>query len=207
MRENVLETGAFLEATKNISTYQADYTFLQGVDSLEGFLIPDTYRISQSADAEGIIRVMLDEFEKKIAPTYGQLGENAYETLIMASIVEREERSSENRPTVAGILWKRLREGIALGADVTLCYGYQKTNTECTPSFIAEYITEDNPYNTRYTLGLPPTPISSVSIGSWNAAVSPADSAYYFYLHGTDGVIHYATTNEEHVRNKNLYLR
>lgn len=113
--------------------------------------MPDTYRISKTADAKSIIRVMLDEFQKKIAPTYTSLGKDAYKTLILASIVEREEKNKANKSTVAGILTKRLKEGIPLGADATVCYSFKLTQSECTPSFINQNIGNASEYNTRST--------------------------------------------------------
>ena len=109
---------------------------------------------------------------------------------------------------MAGILAKRVREGIAMGADATVCYGFQKTFSECTPSFIASVINDhSNIYNTRKTLGYPPTPISAISVSAWNAALNPENSAYYYYLHDNDGVIHYAKTNAAHTANVQKYLR
>jgi UPF0755 protein len=151
---------------------------------------------------------MLREFDKKIGDSYRALDPKvAYRTLILASIVEREEGSASNQPTVAGILKKRYDEGMALGADATVCYGYQKTQKECTPSFIASVIYQDNPYNTRSKLGYPPTPIANFPVSAWDSALHPESSPYYYYLHGSDGQIHYATTNAEHNANKAKYLQ
>jgi UPF0755 protein len=155
-----------------------------------------------------VIRVMLRQFDKKIGTEYLSIdNKKAYQTLILASIVEREERSSLNQPIVAGILSKRVSEGIAMGADATVCYGYAKTQKQCTPSFIATIIRDKNLYNTRNTLGYPPTPISNMPLSTWQASLRPAVSPYYYYLHGTDGTIHYARTNDEHNANKRQYLQ
>jgi UPF0755 protein len=108
---------------------------------------------------------------------------------------------------VAGILEKRVREGIAMGADATVCIGYAKTQKECTPSFVATVIADKNPYNTRNTQGYPPTPIANVPLPAWNAAIKPEASPYYYYLHDMDGIIHYGRTNTEHVANKQKYLQ
>lgn len=206
-RENVTESGAFLSAASNIDSWRQKYDFLDWVASLEGFLIPDTYRIRQDADAESIVSTLLSAFDTKIASSYRTLGPKAYDTLILASIVEREEKNNANKSMVAGILTKRLDEGIPLWADATVCYSYSLPQSLCSPRFISEHINEDTPYNTRSTKGLPPTPISSISLSTWNATLNPTPSDYYFYLHDSEWGIHYATTNEEHVRNKNIYLK
>ncbi len=198
----------FLDTSRiNFAQYQIDFPFLKNISSLEWFLYPDTYRLRQDATVDDAIRIMLKEFNKKIGSSYTKLDpRKAYETLILASIVEREERNDLNQSTVAGILSKRIKEWIAMWADATVCYGYAKTQKQCTPSFIVSVIHEKNPYNTRNKQGYTPTPISNVPISSWNAALQPENSPYYYYLHGSDGQIHYGRTNEEHIANKQKYL-
>ncbi len=206
--KNIIATWDFLRvAADRFREYQGAFPWLSGVESLEGFLYPDTYRVLKSATAHDVIMVLLREFDKKIGVSYTAQWAGAYKKLILASIVEREERIDANQPIVAGILEKRVREGIAMGADATVCVGYAKTQKQCTPSFIGSIIAEKNPYNTRVKQGYPPTPIANVPLPAWNAAISPEDSPYYYYLHDNDGIIHYGRTNSEHVANKNKYLQ
>ncbi len=206
--KNILGVGVFMEtAITDFPMLQKKYRFLEWASSLEGFLLPDTYRVRKDATAHEILEVMLHQFEIKIAPEYLKMDpKKAYETLILASIVEREERNSYEQPIVAGILAKRLVEGMPIGADATVCYGYAKTQSQCTPSFIASVIYDPNPYNTRSTQGLPPTPISSIKVDTWNHTLHSESSEYYYYLHDSDGVIHYGKTLEEHSANKKKYL-
>lgn len=73
-----------------------------------------------------------------------------YDVIKLASIVEKEERSQTNRPTVAGVLLKRFQLGTLIGADISLCYFFEKPYKECTPGFIAQHVSDtNNPYNTR----------------------------------------------------------
>ena len=201
--------GDFLETSRlNFAEYQRDFAWLAGVASLEWYLYPDTYRLRQDATIDDAIRVMLREFDKKLGTQYKALdSKKAYQTLILASIVEREERNDTNQPIVAGILAKRVDEGIAMWADATVCYGYAKTQKQCTPSFIGTIIADKNPYNTRNKQGYPPTPIANIPLSAWTAAASPESSPYYYYLHGSDGQIHYGRTNDEHNVNKQKYLQ
>lgn len=200
--------GDFLDTARiNFAQYKIDFPFLKNVSSLEGFLYPDTYRLRQDAKSDDAIRVMLKEFSKKIGNSYMSLeSKKAYETLILASIVEREESNNMNKAVVAGILSKRINEWIAMWADATVCYGYAKTQKQCTPSFISSVIQEKNSYNTRNKQGYTPTPISNVPVSTWNNALNPEASSYYYYLHDSDGQIHYGKTNEEHIANKQKYL-
>jgi UPF0755 protein len=206
--KNISKIGEFISAaTINFRLYQEKYKFLTWVNSLEGFLYGDTYRIAKSAWATEIIDVMLREFDKKIGESYIAQWSTAYQKLILASIVEREERVLAVKPIVAGILAKRITEGIAIGADATVCTGYAKTQKECTPEFIGSVIGDEHPYNTRRKRGYPPTPISNITENSWSAAVSPESSPYYYYLHDSDGRIHYGRTLDEHNVNKNKYIQ
>lgn len=171
-------------------------------------MYPDTYRIRQDATADHVIRTMLRQFDKKIGKEYNNMNtKDAYKMLTLASIVEREERNAKNQPIIAGILSKRVREGIPMGADATVCYGYQKTQKQCTPAFIARVIRNKNPYNTRNMQGYPPTPISNVPLQAWKATTNPKSSPYYYYLHDPSGQIHYGRNNQEHIVNKQKYLR
>jgi UPF0755 protein len=206
--KGILEAWELLLAARDHFTdLQKKYIFLADKTNLEWFLYPDTYRIAQSSDAYMIIDKLLSEWQKKIWESYTKRWSSAYNELILASIVEREERNKSEQPTVAGILAKRVQEGIAMWADATVCVGYAKTQKQCTPSFIASVITENNPYNTRSKLWYPPTPISNLSLDTWNNTINREGSPYYYYLHGSDGVIHYGRTLSEHNANKSAYLK
>lgn len=206
--KHILPTWAFLIAGRdNFASFGEKYSFLKWKISMEWFLYPDTYRILPTADAYMIIDKLLGEWEKKIGSTYKILGTAAYENLILASIVEREERKSSEKARVADILAKRVKEWIAMWADATVCYGYAKTQKQCTPEFIASVIGIKHSYNTRNRQGYPPTPISSLSDDTWQAVLRDDPNPYYYYLHDADWVIHYAKTNAEHNANKSQYLK
>jgi UPF0755 protein len=146
--------------------------------------------------------------------------------VILASIVEREVTRETDKQIVAGILIRRWKEGIKLDADATVQYAVAFQNScgavdYCSAdavvkdekdvnwwpfSLSAEDINTDSPYNTRKNTGLPPAPISSVSISSLNAVLQAQSSDYYYYLHDPEGNIHYAKTLEEHNANIQKYL-
>lgn len=182
------------------------YTFLKWKKTLEWFLFPDTYRISIESDFNSVLDVLLDTFKTRVFDKYWSKSD-FYNKLILASIVEREEKISENKPIVAWILQKRLNEWIAIWADATVCYSYKLTQEECTPSFINEHIYIKSSYNTRSQLWLPPSPISSVSQDTIDSTFNMQDSPYYYYLHDNSWEIHYWKNLQEHIKNKNLYLK
>jgi UPF0755 protein len=131
-----------------------------------------------------------------------------YQLLTLASVMEKEERSSKNKPTVAGIFLKRLSLGMRIDADITLCYGLKTGYETCTPSLIARSVDDTkNPYNTRQQKGLPPTPICSPTSSSVESLLNFTASDYLFYLHDMQGQIHYGRTVAEHNANKNQYLK
>jgi UPF0755 protein len=179
---------------------------------LEGFLYPDTYNVDGDNTIDQLVYLQLEAFKNKVylphqAEIAGQ-GNNRYSTLILASVVEKEERNIANKGIVAGIFIKRLQNNMRLDADITLCYGLHQAYEICTPSVIAQHISDTtNPYNTRQQKGLPPQPIANPSVQSIVAALNPQASNYLFYLHGKDGVIHYGRTVDEHNANKVNYLQ
>ena len=126
----------------------------------------------------------------------------------MASIVEKEEKSNTNRPIVAWIFINRLDANMSIWADITLCYGLKQPYETCTPKLIAQKVGDkSNIYNTRQNPGLTPQPIANPSADSVSAVLNYAHTDYYFYLHDNNWTIHYWRTNEEHVANKNMYLK
>lgn len=182
-----------------------EYDFLDNDRSLEGFLFPDTYFIdSATFTSEGLINQMLSNFNNKLTDemliAIDREGRSLRETVIVASMVEKEVRTEADLPLVAGIIWKRLDYNWALGIDATLLY-VQEDNT-----LTAEDLAEETPYNTRINTGLPPTAISNPGYASLMAAIYPNDSDYWFYLTDETGAVHYATTNAEHEDNKANYL-
>ena len=180
----------------------------------EGLFYPDTYNINPNNFVlKDFATKMMDNFDTKVRnnlPDEYKSKQALEELLKLASIVEREANSKDNPEEVAIIAWilkKRLDENWFIWADITVCYPYELTSKECTPSFIWQHITDKNDYNTRTMLWLPKTPIWNPSWKTINATANYKVTAYYYYLHDNNWDIHYARTNEEHINNKNRYLR
>lgn len=179
----------------------------------EGYLFPDTYLIPVSADEEKILQILTANFNKKITQRdFDKAAKNGLtktEVIILASLIERETRNDSERPVIAGILLNRLVDGTTLGVDATIQYalGYSKEEENWwRKNLTFRDLQIDSPFNTRRRAGLPPRPICSPGFASLQAAVSPKQTSYYYYLHDSDGNIHYARTNEEHEQNKAKYL-
>lgn len=179
----------------------------------EGHMFPDTYLIAKDATAEEIAVRLKSTFEDKVdrktllKGAKNNLTEDQIITL--ASLIEREAKSNEERPIIAGILLNRIDSGIALQVDATVQYakGYNSANNTWWPQVTQEdYTAQKSLYNTYLHVGLPPKPIANPGLESIRAAAEPTDTPYLFYLHDADGKIHYAKTAGEHAKNIQEFL-
>jgi UPF0755 protein len=163
--------------------------------SLEGYLYPETFQKTATTTAQDIIKKSLDEFQKQLTPELRQgiisQGLSVYEGIILASIVEREVPSFEDRQKAAQVFLTRLSIDMALQSDATASYGAILDGQ--TPSLFY-----DSPYNTYNNKGLPPTPISNVSRGSLRAVAQPANTDYLYFVSGDDGINYFSRSLEEH---------
>jgi UPF0755 protein len=181
--------------------------------SLQGFLFPDTYLVSPTDSTEQLLKRMVTNYRDKVTPAmvhqFSTQGLTEYEAITMASIVEREGRSVEEKHMIAGILLARLKNGMVLGVDATLQYvlGYSQAEQRWWRQGITvQDLALDSPYNTRLHVGLPPHPICNPGLAAIEAVAQPQASTYVYYLHDAQGVIHYATTLSEHEANIARYL-
>jgi UPF0755 protein len=180
--------------------------FLEIAKDKEGYLFPDSYFFISSTGAEEIVAKLNQQFEKNIlslGEKISQGGHTLKEIITMASIVEKEVRSLEEKKIVAGILWKRIEKGMPLQVDATLHYLLDKTSEQLT----LDDLKMDSPYNTYNRKGLPPGPIGNPGMDSIVATLEPAASPFYFYLTGNDGKTYFARTFEDHKKNKEKYLK
>lgn len=193
--------------TEKSENFLSDYK--PSTKSLEGFLYPDTYYFSKTATAQDIIEKQISTLSEKISTSdYGVItgsDYSLYEHLIVASMIEREAFSSDEKADIADVMFKRLENGIQgvklLQIDATLLY--QAKDWKANPFLIKDV---DGPYNTYKRAGLPPTPISNPGIDSLRASLYPNSNTYYFYLHDSDGNIHFAEDASEHNANVRKYI-
>lgn len=176
--------------------------------SLEGFLFPDTYEFYPEATVQDIIRKMLDNFDKKFTEdSRGEIlkqGKTFYEIITMASLIEKEVKTFEDRRIVSGIFWKRIKEQRPLESCATIAYALNVDKWR----YSIEDTKTPSPYNTYLNLGLPPGPICNPGIESIKAAIFPKESLYNFFL--TDPETHntiFSQTLEEHNLNKAKYFK
>lgn len=196
-----------------ISKYQSRYSFLSkawNISSLEWFLYPDTYNVDIEKDyIDQLIYLQLQAFNDKVRSKISDQNFplDFYKFISLASVVEKEERNSSNKSTVAWILLNRIKIWMRIDADITLCYGYKQAYESCTPSFIASKLWDiNNPYNTRWNAKFVPQPISNPSFDTINATLNYNNTDYMFYLHDSSWNIHYGKTLDQHNQNKRNYL-
>ncbi len=169
--------------------------------SLEGFLFPDTYYINEKDTPETIVKKMLSNFEKKVFNKI-ENKDDFYNTLILASIIEKEVRGLEDKRMIANILLKRLQSNVALRVDATVIYA----NTVESKNELLD-LEVQSPYNTYEYPGLPIGPISNPGLESVEATLNPINNNYWYYLSAKDGTTIFSKNFEEHKLNKNIYLR
>lgn len=210
--QQIAKSGEFIEATKKFNDYTS-YTWLPkkqmlvSLLPLEGFLFPDTYRIDPANfSSNNLIRMMLDNFEKKLPTNTAELLKEKnitlYELITVASMLEKEVKHEEDLPIVAGIIWKRVNSGWFLNIDATILYGIGKK------TIASANLKEDGPYNTYTRKGLPLGPIGNPGLKATEAALNPTKTSYWFYLtNPKTGKAIYATSNDGHNRNRAMYLQ
>jgi UPF0755 protein len=180
----------------------------KGTATPEGFLFPKSYEfVEEGLSARVVAERLLEQFGEEAGnlpfDRTDRLGVSPYELVIIASMIEEEARVDRDRKLIAGVIYNRLRIGMALGIDATLLYDDPTPDGELSSSDLAF----DSPYNTRLHAGLPPTPIASPGVESLRAALDPADTEFLFYvLCGADGHHKFALTLAEHNRNVDACL-
>jgi len=180
--------------------------FLSAAQPYEGYLFPDTYTFQPSATAISIVETLRETFAMKtdaLATDVVASGRSFSDIIIMASIIEREARTEQDRHMISGVLWNRVDKGMLLQVDAV--FGYIYSRATYSPSYAD--LTVNSPYNTYRHAGLPPGPISNPGLSSIDAALHPTLNKYLFYLTGRDGLMHYSVNYAGHKANLNAYLR
>ena len=170
---------------------------------LEGYLFPDTYEFKEESTLEEVLTKLLDEMEKKLSKYKEKIESGKYsvhELLTMASLVELEGRTSEDRKVLAGVFYNRLDKSMSLGSDVTTYYAARKEMTE---PILQSELDACNAYNTRGNCvkGLPVGPICSVGLSSIEAAIEPSTTDYIFFVADKNTKLYFGVTYADHQKN------
>ncbi len=167
-------------------------------DSVEGYLYPDTYRFAKMTAAKDVIRTMVDQLEhvmtQELKARAKDIHLTVHEVLTLASVIEKETGSGDERPQISSVFHNRLKKKIPLQSDPTVIYGL--------PNFDGNLHKKDlshpSPYNTYRWTGLPPGPIASPGAEAIRAALYPAPSVYLYFVSKNDGTHQFSATLVEH---------
>ena len=201
------ENGVNTEEALTEAAESADFDFpyldesLEGsVSRLEGYLFPNTYDFYVGEDPAHALNRLLSEFNRQMSDDVMALveesGRSMQEIVTVASLIEKETDGTD-REKIASVIYNRLSNpsyetGGLLQIDAALVYA--TGHTELTESDLAA----DTPYNLYIYPGLPPTPIANPGFASIRAAVQPAETNYYYYVRGNDGLHIFSSTYAEH---------
>jgi len=169
---------------------------------LEGFLFPDTYTITEKSSAQDIINMMLNNFamvwNKSFAAQAADKKLSTRNTIIIASLIEREARIPEERQRIAGVIYNRLQKGMPLQIDATILYSLG----EHRPTVTYKDLQINSPYNTYKYAGLPPGPIACPGRDAISAALNPEKNSFYYYVAKGDNSHIFSSTYAEHLNAK-----
>jgi UPF0755 protein len=167
-------------------------------DTLEGYLFPDTYYFPSGLQSKAIIATMVKQFQSAFKPEWktraGELEMNVHEVVTLASIIEKETGSPEERPLISSVFHNRLKKGMRLETDPTVIYGIPDFDGNIKRSHLETY----TPYNTYKIKGLPPGPIASPGAASLEAALFPSQSNYLYFVSKKNGTHQFSATIKEH---------
>ena len=189
-----------------------EFSFLHSRPSgvgLEGYLFPDTYRLRTDATPHDIIRTLLGTFDERVnaelrASAEG-LGMTIHQAMTLASIVEREATVPAERPLIAAVYFNRFVIGMPLQADPTVQYALGEPD-EWWPVIDGSDLDVGSAYNTYSGPGLPPGPICNPGLASLQAAFSPTETTFLYFVARGDGTHAFAETPEEHQQNVDQYI-
>jgi len=202
----VMNRQEFLIAAKQGSRAEA---FAPGATTLEGFLFPDTYRLTRHTTAQDLVGQMLRRFRAVYAEVQGdhaQRPQQVIEIVTLASLVERETPVSSERPLVASVFRNRLRIGMPLQCDPTVVYALElagRYNGQIRKGDLGF----PSPYNTYIRGGLPPGPIANPGRASLAAALSPENSDYLYFVADSKGGHKFSASLDQHTKAVASYRR
>ncbi|HYH95769.1 endolytic transglycosylase MltG [Hyalangium sp.] len=169
--------------------------------SIEGFLFPDTYSFTRKATEEAVLTRMvsraLEEYRRADAQRKEGVKLDVLETFTLASIVEKETGTPEERPRISCVFHNRLALGMKLETDPTVLYSMRLRGV-LSKNITRKDLRTEHPYNTYTMTGLPPGPIASPGAAALQAALHPQECEDLFFVSRNDGTHIFCPTRECH---------
>ncbi|MCB0377183.1 MAG: endolytic transglycosylase MltG [Bdellovibrionales bacterium] len=171
------------------------------LDSLEGYLFPETYHFSKNDDERTIIRTMVQRFlEVTKGFHWSKFGMNRQQMVTLASIIEKETGAGFERPLISSVFHNRLAKKMRLQTDPTIIYGILYETGQELKNIKKSDITRPTAYNTYVISGLPPGPIANPGEEALKAALSPQKTDYLYFVSRNDGTHVFTETYDQHLK-------
>ena len=205
-----LEAAGLVDATAFLAAVEdAEFAHSLGIENptLEGYLFPDTYRFAHDLPAREVARKLVDQFHvvwQTLEPQARESGMSMREVVTLASIVEKETGTAEERPIIAAVFLNRLNRKMRLETDPAVIYGIPDFDGNLKRRHLTD---RSNPYNTYRHKGLPPGPIASPGVDALRAVVEPAENEYLYFVSRNDGTHQFSRSYREHTNAVNRYQR
>ena len=169
-------------------------------DTLEGYLFQDTYFFPRNVSINQIIATLVKRFWSIFTPLWKEHGQSIglteHQVVTLASIIEKETGAPFERPLISSVFHNRLRKKMRLESDPTVIYGIENFDGNLT----RKHLRTHTPYNTYRIKGLPVGPIANPGRASLEAALSPDETDYIFFVSKKNSTHHFSTTLKEHNR-------
>ena len=172
-------------------------------EDLEGYLFPSTYRLPPEAGADQVAAVLVGQFRalwtERRRRRAEELGRSLREIATLASIVEKETGSPDERALIASVFWNRLERGMPLQSDPTVLFAMRQAG-DTGNNIRRRDLQIASPYNTYHVGGIPPGPIASFGIAALDAVLFPAESDFLYFVSRNDGTHEFNRTLRDHNR-------
>ena len=210
---SVVQDGSFI--SKMVEKYPKLLANLPSADEatyqLEGYLFPATYSYYEDTTMEDLVEQMISTMDSYMSSYYDTISEKGMtvnEVLTLASLVEKEGSTDDDRRNIASVFYNRLNANMALQSNIAILYAMGKLGEETTLSADASIDTSiDSPYNVYTNTGLMPGPVDSPTLSAIEATINPASTDYYYFVADVNtGAVYYSETYEEHEANVEKYV-
>ncbi|HEM5301007.1 TPA: endolytic transglycosylase MltG [Streptococcus suis] len=199
-----------------VATYPKLFASLPAADSgviyqLEGYLFPAVYEYSDETTIEELVEQMIAAMDNRLQPYYETIAAKnltVNEVLTLASLVEKESSTDEDRRNIASVFFNRLNAAIPLQSNIAILYAQGKLGQETTLAEDAAIDTSiESPYNIYWTPGLMPGPVDSPSLSAIEAVINANTTDYlYFVADVTTGSVYFTNNIDEHNQNVAKYV-
>jgi UPF0755 protein len=201
-REKLINKDDFFELA-------SDKDFLESLnikaDSVEGYLFPETYNLDRSMSTRQIMKIMVNQFWKKVTPEMikraGDLRFNLHQLVTFASMIGKEAGTDAEKPMISAVFHNRLKKKMRLQSDPTAVYDLENFNGKV----LRSHLKRNSSYNTYIIKGLPPGPIANPGVTSLKAVLYPASVKHLYFVSKKDGTHYFSTSFDEHIQAINRY--